>query len=258
MADEKDPANAGGDGKDGKDGQNNDQGDKIEFTPKQQEWLNNKIDEIFAKGHAKGAGEIQTKLAEATTQITALQTEIAELKKPKSKQSKEDDNKDNQRIAQLQAQVDELKANLDTVVTERDTFKTQIEGERKTARAAKFEGDFLAGVEEAGITFFNPKQVLKDVRDELRQEDDGSITVMNLRTGQPRMNTEMRPIKLGDFLAEYARKNPHMVRTEVDGGTGSSASRRHETKDTKKSLKDMSADEFEAFHQKVRSGQATK
>ena len=250
------PANAGGG--------NENQEPKLEFTPQQQEWVNSKINEVFGKGFDKAKGEFESQLTTATAQLTALQTEIAELKKKPAKQTPKDDSgaddKAAQQVAQLQAQIDELKGNYNTVKSERDTLKQTMESSRTESRRSQFESSFNEVVGEAEITFFNNKQVLRDLEDAkvLRHEEDGSITVMNPKSGQPRLNAEMEAFPLKDLLAEYARKNPHMVRTEVDGGTGSTPSKRHTTRSESKSVKDMSTDEFEAFHQKVLSGAARR
>lgn len=245
-----------------------DKGSK-KFTPEQQDIVSGLVNDAFGKGAAK----VQKQLDEAKSLIDSLKGEVENLKKATAKKedTKQDDKGKNvvddkalnaeiekvkadgrTKEAKWQAQFDELMGNFNTIKTERDQLKTEKEQAHKAAKEMKFASAFD---EAAGDQFFKSKTVRLELAEQLKHEDDGTITVLNPRTGQPRLNSDMQPFTLKDLLAEYAKNNPHMVKTEVAGGSGASETRKTDTKTATKSIKDMSEDEIKALEKRVALGE---
>lgn len=244
------------------DGATDDKKPKVQFSAEQQDKLQELINEAFAKG----AKKTEEDLAKATKTITELTAKVEELTKAPSKKDdkkaddkKADDKKadDNDadgrtRLAKMQAQFDELLSNFNTVKSERDSLKGEKDKAVQDARKARFATTFD---EAAGDTFFKNGTVRLELSEQLRQEEDGSITVLNPKTGQPRLNTDMEPFTLKDLLAEYAKNNPHMVKVKVEGGSGAEETRKLETGVVKKSIKDMTPAEIKALEKRVMAGE---
>src|SRR5690606_8197967 len=94
----------------------------------------------------------------------------------------------------------------------------------------------------------------KDIRDELRY-NQGRVEVLDPRTGDVKTDMENRPVTLKSYLADYAKRNPWMVESQVDGGSGSEPARKTDKTVAKKSVRELTSDEFEAIEQKVLAGQ---
>jgi hypothetical protein len=251
------------------DGTGDDKGSKkVVFTDEQQV----KLQELIDGAYAKGASQVEKKLTKAEQTIADLQKEIEALKaapkaddkggkdgKAKDKDGQtppgaDDDSDGRTRLGRLQAQFDELRNNFDVMKKERDTLKGEIDGARARDRRTNFERTFEDTAKD--FNFFKTSTVLREVEDVLQHEDDGSITVLNPKTKQPRLNTEMQPFALKDLLAEYASQNPHMVKTEVAGGSGAQESQKQVTDSGKpKSIKDMTVDEIKALENRVMAGE---
>jgi len=246
---------------------NQDDKKKVEFSPEQQA----KVQELINEAFGKGASKTEKELKKATDAIEALIGKIAkpEEAKPgatkddkKVDDKKQDDKKDDKgddkvdgrtQLAKLQASFDELMTNFNGMKTERDTLKGEKEQAVKQTRDHKFVQTFEEVADE--FKFFRNQTVRLELADQLRYEEDGSITVLNPKTGQPRLNTEMQPFSLKDLLADYAAKNSHMVKTEVDGGSDSKGNRKVDAPGGRKSIKDMTPDEIKAIEARVAAGE---
>jgi FtsZ-binding cell division protein ZapB len=240
---------------------------KVELT---QERVQELINEAFGKGATKvekeKLGPMEAKLTEALSTISTLQGEIEGLKKkgdpkPGEKPGDKDDEKDKDaadkdrrtREGRLQAQLDELQENFKKVLSERDTLKSERETIAKREQRTQFEKSFFEVADE--FKFFKNSTVLRELEDVLRREDNGDFVVINPKTNMPRLNSEMKPFSLKDLLSEYAASNPHMVKTEVDGGSGGSETRKVGNTGGKKAISELTDAEVRAIEQRLAAGE---
>src|SRR5581483_11429597 len=74
--------------------------------------------------------------------------------------------------------------------------------------------------------FINTEQVLKLTSDNIKWDDAQQRFIVYGEDGRERYNSQYEPMTVGEFLAEFAQNNKHLVRGDVRPGAGSSESAR--------------------------------
>jgi hypothetical protein len=73
----------------------------------------------------------------------------------------------------------------------------------------------------SGIPFVNLKQVKVLTGDAIELDSESGNYVVRNDDGQIMMGDDFKPVSLKDYFTKYAELNPHMVRSDVKGGAGS-------------------------------------
>lgn len=106
----------------------------------------------------------------------------------------------------------------------------QLKSERDAAirTTADLMKTAAIGREATRLNFIDPTIVEKLVKGDLSYDrETNSIAVVD-DNGQPRLNSSLEPMTVGEYLADFANRNPFLVRGEVRvGGAGSTPSQRY-------------------------------
>lgn len=199
----------------------------VEFTAVQQ----TKLDEIIKKAMGRAGSESRQELATATAKIVKLEADLAEAKKAATTGPAADRSAAKGEVADLQAQIDEMKNARTATVAEIEGLRKQItdaNGNAEKAKADTLKERKLNVIANAASKedFVNIKVVRALTEGNLQwNETDGKWTVLS-DEGQPRMNSAYDPMTIDEFYADFAAKNPYLVKGSVKPGTGSSESTR--------------------------------
>jgi hypothetical protein len=163
-------------------------------------------------------------------------------------------------IQQLLARFEEVQSLASSLKSERDSAKEELTKYREVTRKSRVKEEFIDA--SKGIHFFDPMEVFALVRDVIDIDDEtDSVVVKNPKTGQPRLNSNMEHMSLSEYLAEFAKTKPYMVKApNTDGGTGAGASRRLDAGGkpdeaaVAAKIASMSNEEFNAYINNLMSG----
>jgi hypothetical protein len=247
-------------------GENTGSKTKVVFSDEQQAWLENWGNSMFAKGRTKAESEIKTQyegqVGTLTAQVNDLKTQLDAATKAASEATTKAGKKEaNEEVSQLKAQLDEMlgslkdiKSERDTIRGERDAHATELKSLRETQKVAQRRGEFAEAARD--LNFIDVDEVYTLIAPELSEDESGETVVMNPATKRPRINREGEPMKLSEYLAQFAAKKPHLVRAaETTGGTGAAASRNgagsnsnsQKSEKTSADITNMTPAEFEEY-----------
>lgn len=234
---------------------------KVEFSPEQQSVLDGLINAAFAKAFEKAKVESDTK-------VKTLEEQLAELKASKAaapaapeapkveapKTVKEVDAKTSAETAALKAQLEEVKAIAEALKAQREEADKRAAEVSKRNHSAQIKEAFISASEK--VSFFDRMSEFKHMADALQLDENGNVVVINPATKLPRLNTNVQPMTLEEFVADYAKQKPWTVKapsSEVAGGSGAGENRKLETtqKATTPDIAKMSHDEILAEAEKV-------
>lgn len=205
------------------EGRNSEQ--KVEFTPEQQA----KLQEIIDKAVGRNVAKVRE---EYTSQKSALEAQLAEAreaaKAAKTPAAKVDANDE---VAQLRAQIDEMKSAGRSNASEAERWKSEAQKMQEQVRAAqdaaleiRKENAIANAAQKVG--FVDVDDVVALTSKNIAWDADLSKFIVVSKDGQARMNAAFEPMSLDEFYADYAAKKKHLVRTDVLFGTGSTESSR--------------------------------
>jgi hypothetical protein len=199
---------------------------KVEFTPKQQE----KVQELIDKAVGRVANNVRDEFTGQVKTLTAqLETARAALKSATTPAEKKESKED---IAALQAKIEEMQNASKTSTADIERYKGIAQAKEKELEAAK--ADALNVRKEVAITSAATKSaewVDLDVVRKLTQEtihyepEKGKWVVLNEK-GQPRLNAAMEEMSLAEFFNDFAAKNPYLVKSSIKQGVGSTEASR--------------------------------
>lgn len=173
----------------------------MDFTPEQQTFIDGLVNKKYTEAYAKAKEKYDLSLAEMTIN------------------NKAETDKHNAETAKFKSDFDALKASKggvdDKAVTERIAA---IEGQLKQAREAAVKGR-LESI-GARMNAVNPEQVAVLIRQFLKTDDSGNLTVVNA-DGLPRLNAASKPMTEDEVFKEFLDSNPHMVKASGSAGAGS-------------------------------------
>lgn len=165
----------------------------VAFTEAEQ----NKIDELIKHAMGRAGGEARQRAAFLEEQLEALRLENQQLRgNPADREA-------------LKKEVEEKQAELAQVKTEMSQAKKQT---------------FLT-VEAAKHGFIDADQVLQLTKDKVSWDDGFNAYVVSDGETGVVFGVDDQPMKVGDYFAAFAEKNPHLVRSQLKSGTGAGPSR---------------------------------
>lgn len=192
---------------------------KIEFTPEQQE----KVNQLIQEAQGRAAKELKDQLGKTTGELDSLKTQLAELQKqgkPKVPDEASQDLENKLREAERLIQSFQQEINgLKTIAKEKET-------EAMSAKEKQEQFQKLWALEKAADSgrFIDLSLVIKDTQDQVRYDETYKRYVVLNSEGHPRMNKSMEPMTLEEFYEEYATKKPWAVNPSFKGGAGSTKS----------------------------------
>ncbi len=202
---------------------------KPTFDAAQQAKVNELIRDATARGGAEARTAAETFKTEAATLKSQLEEAKAELTRAKTPSQKKEANAD----------VDALKDRITEMENVHKTVTTELENTRKLAQQRETE---VKSAKEATINVrkesvltqavgkINPFEidtVVGMIKDSVVWDDSKqAFVVVDPVNGQPRINSSFEPMKLDEFIAEFASRKPYLIRGGVKTGTGSSESGR--------------------------------
>jgi hypothetical protein len=191
--------------------------EKVELTDDEKKKFNLVFRDRYAEVHEKARKDTAKALEEQAQKLKAdFDTKIAELSAKKiEKPAGEvvDETAEAKRIVAdykrtIEEREKELKANQITLKEKDTKIQTMIKDRAIT--------DALSG-----IPFVNLKQVKVLTGDAIELDADSGNYVVRNEEGQIMMGDDFKPVSLKDYFTKYAELNPHMVRSDVKGGAGS-------------------------------------
>lgn len=198
----------------------------MEFTAEQQAFIDNLINkrvaEVRTAAEAKAAETVATAEAKFKELSVAKEKELADLKA-----KAESGSKGNEDLTALKAEVERLKA--------KDIKNVEL------ARKSQL----LAAASE--LNAISADQVAMLVTPHVK--GDETLTVLNAE-GQPRVNSEGKPMTVKEFMTEFLAGNPHLVKASGNQGAGSQGNKGTESKGTQ-TIKRAAYDKLSPVDQKT-------
>lgn len=191
---------------------------KVEFTPEQQEHINNLFNQRFAKVTAKHESELK----EMSASIEALKAKTNVVVPPIDKGNTSDDNVRQMKefLAQEKENSKNLKGLLDASKAEKDKI---IEENKKILKDQAIAE--AASTLPNGVEFHELKTVKKLVEDDITFDSEANQWVVK-ENGVTKMNSSLLPMSLGEYFAAFAASRPYLVKGTVKSGTGAAESGR--------------------------------
>lgn len=201
---------------------------KVVFTPEQQVKVNELIQDAMGRAGREAreaAAAAAAALETLRTELGATRDELTTLKtaKPVNKESSEKVVAEDVK-AQFEAikathtdELTKIKGLLDAKTKEAETAKSILETTRKriAIQSAASKANFI---DVEVVTKLTEEKIKFD-------EARGKFIVLN-DNGSERMNASYEPMSPDEYFAEFAAKNPYLVRGDVKPGTGSAESQR--------------------------------
>jgi hypothetical protein len=104
------------------------------------------------------------------------------------------------------------------------------------------------------VDFFDRMDVFNLLQNDFQIDDStGEVVVIHPGTKLPRQNSSLKNMTVEEFISDFAKTKPHMVRSGNDGG-GSGANSSKKTPDKKDEVVDyktMPSKQFQELTQKV-------
>lgn len=191
------------------------QGEKVVFTPEQQDKVNSLIKEAMGRAGREArelAEKYKTQLDEQGDLVVTLKTQVDELKQGKGSKNDPD----------LKAEIERIKAENDNRLKE-----TQKTLEQKAREAEEARNNLVTLRKQVAVqrsisplNFFDPEEVYRLTSDFIRYDDERQKFIVLGDNGSERMNAAFEPMSLDEFYAEFASKKPYLVRGEMKQGAG--------------------------------------
>lgn len=203
--------------------ENNDQ-KKIEYTPEQQ----SHIEQLIKQKQGEAAKQLRTELE--TTKSTMEQFK-AELDAVRKEQKKAPTAEGKSEIEILKGQMEDVKSAYASLQREAENYKNSLKVKDDEVSKARSEAVSIRKSAEMSAAAGNQHFVDIGVVTKLTADsivfdsDKGRFVVVN-DDGNPRVNASFEPMTLPEFFAEFAAKNPYLVRSEARGGAGATESSR--------------------------------
>lgn len=86
-------------------------------------------------------------------------------------------------------------------------------------RSQAVENALTSAVVESGVQLHNPEDFRKSVRDRFGTDKDGSVIVLD-ENGSVRFNSKAQRMTVAEYLVEFIKSRPYLVKTSVHGGIG--------------------------------------
>jgi hypothetical protein len=143
-------------------------------------------------------------------------------------------------VGQSKAVTDEL-ARLNALVTETkdiaaknkklaDDAADKLAASAVQGRDTRIKEEFFKAADKHD--FFDRSDIYNLVKNDFSIDDaTNEVVVIHPGTKLPRQNSSLKNMSIEEFIGDFAKTKPHMVRsTNVEGGTGGSAAKKLDTK----------------------------
>jgi hypothetical protein len=192
---------------------------KVVFSQQQQDKVNELIHNAMGRAGADARAETQRLATEAATLKQQLADANDKLAKAKDRSLKPDE--------AAQREIEEVKNASLATTQELARVKDQLklkDAETAQAREEAVNIRKTGAIQSAAArtNFINTEIVAKLTADNIKWDaTKGKFTVV-ADNGTPRLNASFEDMSLDEFYADYAAKNPYLVRGDVRPGVGSS------------------------------------
>jgi hypothetical protein len=224
------------------------QTEKVEFSEVQQRKVNDLIDQTFAKAFEKAEQKWQPKITELETKIQALsgtkkdeQAGTTSTKSESKTEKKETKTVADETLEQVKAQLAEFRNIAEQLKQEKADAEKRASEVAKQNKASKIKEEYIKVSDK--VSFFDRMSEFSHMEGQLELDDNGSVVVLNPQTKMPRLNTNLQPMSLEEFVQDYAKQKPWTVKakdTEVAGGSGAGETRKFETREKSQKPADYS------------------
>lgn len=202
---------------------------KIVFDEDEQKRVNALLREERETTEARIRALFEPKVAEHATATAAMQAKIDDLKTQLEAATraagepgpavKELETK----LTQATARIAEFETNFGTMKSRAEAAEGQLTTE-KTARLADAKRTKVKDVMASQkMEFFDFEDTFASNLDKVLKIDESGkyVTVINPETGEARRNSAMEPMSLAEYLADFPKQKPWLVKAEPTiGGTG--------------------------------------
>lgn len=197
----------------------------ITFDEKQQL----KVNKLIQDAMGRAGREARTESAKFKEQLDSLRSELDQAKTDLSNAKTAAERKDaKDDVESLKAQIAEMQNANKLVQLEYQNTIKQLQAKDAEVKQAKEQT--ISVRKETALTAAALKINPFDVEDVVRATSNSvqwnpefnRFEVIDPMSGQPRLNAGLEPMSIDDFMEEYAKKKPHMVRAGVKFGSGSS------------------------------------
>lgn len=208
---------------------------KVTFDERQQA----RVDELIREAQGRASRELREQLTQTNDRMKQMEAELVEAKKQASNGRTAADRQEGaDDVERLRAEINEMKTVRKNFETEVERFKQQLGAKDKEvseARTALLNERRNTAITNAAskLNFVNVGVVAKLTQDQVQWDENRNRFIVLNDQGTERMNAAYEPMSLDEFYAEYASKNPYLVRGDVKSGSGSSESRSALSRDGK-------------------------
>ncbi len=161
---------------------------------------------------------------------------------------------------EVRTERDQLKAEIEALRAERDKAQAEAQITTEQARAIAKTGMIESLASKAG--FIKPTQAVALIGNRVRFDDSAKRYVVTNDDGSIATGPDGQPVPVEAYISAFAAENPHLVRSGVAPGTGSTESRQWSgetsTADTVKKLFGRGSDSRAANALAMRNPQAYK
>lgn len=125
-------------------------------------------------------------------------------------------------------------------------------------RSQAVDGALASAMIEIGVTLHNPEDFKKAVRDRIGTDKDGAVVVV-AEDGSVRLNAKAQRMTVVEYLTEFVKSRPYLVKSTVHGGIGaapggSSPDLKSGYELPQGSQQKMTLDEYKVFEKNILGG----
>lgn len=215
--------------------------EKVTFTPEQQA----RVDVIVREAMGRAGREKAQEATALATKVTQLETDLAAAKAAQKTATTPGDKKAaKEDIEELQNRIQEM-TNVQTQTQQEVERMKKVIGDKdkevERAKADSLDVRKQVAIQDAAgdVGFVNVNIVSKLTSDQVKYDETLGRFIVYAENGQQRLNASYEPMSLKEFYAEFADKNPYLVRSDAKGGSGSSQSQKVGGTATKYALADV-------------------
>lgn len=224
------------------------------YDEAQQKHFNDTINAAYGKAFEKASAIFAPQIKDLTDKVTALAAakpvvvppvETPPVVVPKSVAESTE-------IARLNAQLTEVRAIAEQLKTDKEESDKKVSTASAQTKDSKIKEEFIRAADK--VDFFDRMDVFNLVKNDFELDPaTNEVVVIHPGTKLPRQNSNLKNMSLEEFIGDFAKTKPHMVRApNVEGGSGSSAARTLVTPPAEAvDYKTMPRDKFLAIAQTV-------
>lgn len=198
---------------------------KVIFDEKQQK----KVEELIKEAMGRAGKEARTEASEAKKQLDSLKTELEQARTDLSTaKTKTEKSEATDEVKSLEATIREMQNAHRSVQEERDRAvkaaqQKELEVKRANDNAINIRKEITLTQAANKINPFDVGVVVSLAKESVAWDSEkNKFVVVDPISQQPRLNSAFDPMTIDEYFAEYASKNPYMIKSGQRPGTGSS------------------------------------